>query len=558
MKAQTTLPRSSTGALLVGVLASLSGCSEGDAPKAWNALSTCIAGAAAKEPLAARAQALRAIQLANASASPGAQGWPGRCGSYADAVYAALPTSGQGAVLKRKLGQSLSCADEKGSCKFPPSTAVLGVLTDLWDAAKDSGLAATETVAGVPLPEVAPAPLLDAKSWKSFSTKPLKVAGPISTGEGRALLLLKATEGRMRPLACEVTDKLSKLSCFEAHADVPELPAHSIEVVNDEGAYAAGLTEKGLIAYDLKTGQPSAVRGNARRLIRDGVAVEPKASEDSLAQSAKAPAKSEGFIAVELKEGKVLREVKLPVSDSVGDPIGIGAHVLYLERTEAGAELSAKRLVGGRLKHEATVRGAFSGAFHTCRRGDQVAVATFASRAGISNAKATGGAGKTQVTFASYRDGAWSPGAEITIPFDRAFESELICTASGASLAWAQPVEGGASVGRIDCDAGGCKSNEVKLPGVDSKWWWTVAPLGDQTLLLWRAALGETRLRMAPLAGLAGAKDSVVFDAPDFDGPSAGELSSVLNDDAALLLFRDEKPVAMHVARDGAVRLLTP
>jgi len=70
--------------------------------------------------------------------------------------------------------------------------------------------------------------------------------------------------------------------------------------------------------------------------------------------------------------------------------------------------------------------------------------------------------------------------------------------------------------------------------------------------------LGETRLRIAPLAALASTKDVIVFDAPDFGGPNAGELSALYADDDALLIFRGEKPVALHVSADGSVRVLTP
>ncbi len=38
---------------------------------------------------------------------------------------------------------------------------------------------------------------------------------------------------------------------------------------------------------------------------------------------------------------------------------------------------------------------------------------------------------------------------------------------------------------------------------------------------MWRSSLGETRLRVAPLAALPTTKDVIVFDAPDFGGPNA-------------------------------------
>ena len=85
------------------------------------------------------------------------------------------------------------------------------------------------------------------------------------------------------------------------------------------------------------------------------------------------------------------------------------------------------------------------------------------------------------------------------------------------------------------------------MPGIESKWWWAVGPLGDKLLVMWRSSLGETRLRLAPLAALPTTKDIIVFDAPDFGGPNAGELSTLYTNDDALLIFRGEKPVAVHV-----------
>jgi hypothetical protein len=76
-------------------------------------------------------------------------------------------------------------------------------------------------------------------------------------------------------------------------------------------------------------------------------------------------------------------------------------------------------------------------------------------------------------------------------------------------------------------------------------------------LLLYRSSLGETRLRLAPLADLPTAKDSIVFDVGDYGGPSTGDLSVLAGDSAVLLLFRGEQPVALRVGSDGAVSVIT-
>jgi hypothetical protein len=550
------------GCLRFGMLGALGvlGCSEGDAPKAWSALSTCLVGKAANEPLVARAQQLRLIQLSSAQSGTSKDAWPGRCSGYADDLYAALPDSGQGMMLKRKLAKDLSCSEQKGSCKFNPEANLLNLATELWETAKDSGMPASETIAGVPVPQPGTAPVVTAATWKSFSAKPMKFAGPVSAGDGRALVLLKPEEGRARPTACEFTEAFSKVRCTEASPNVPELPAHSIEVIRDAGVFAAGMTETGLVAYDLRTGEQSAVRGQGRRLVRDGIAVEPAAKEDVSAappkKGAKPDVKEEGFIAVALENGKASREVKLPIVNGIGNPMSVGKHIVYLSQAADGTTLEAKTLDRGRLKPEATLKGAFSCNLRTCQKGDTVAVAALGSRSGLPGAKATGGAGKTQFTLALFRNGAWSKALEATLPFERAYDSELVCTDSGASLAYAQNADDAVQIGRIDCSMEACKSSEAKLAGVKSKWWWTVAPLGDQVLMLWRSNFGETRLRLAPLSELPQASDTLVFDSPDFGGPAASEPSSVISDDAALMIFRDEKPVALHIAKSTGVRVL--
>lgn len=528
------------------VVLGLVACSDGDAQKSWSALSTCLAGPAAQSPLAARVSQLRLVLLGNSATLASKTGWPARCGTIADDLYAALGTSSEGAGLKRKLHERLSCTETKGSCSPPSDGSLISVATELWEAAAAAGLK-NDPGAGVPAPDAAPAPILNSSSWKSFSDKPQSLVGPLLTPDGRASLLLKAREGRAKPRGCEFSAGFSKVSCFEAHADVPELPAQSIDLVSDlSGVFATGLTEDGLFAYDLKTGKKSDVRGlGALRLVRDGVAVE-RGDKD------------QGFQVTLLSAGKAGKPAPLAIAAPLGDPMGLGNQVVYLQGAEPGAELVAKSLVGGRLKDVSTQAGDFSGALHGCRRDSSLAVAAFAARSGQKNAKPTAPDNKTRLTVSLFRSGAWSKPSSVLIPFERGAESDLVCTKTGASFAYAQSVTGGALVGRVDCDANGCKASEVNLPGVESKWWWTAGPLGDKTLLMWRSALGETRLRIAPLAALASAKDMIAFDSPDFGGPNAGELSALYADDSALLLFRGETPVAVHASAEGTLRVLTP
>ena len=531
---------------LAFVALSLAACSEGDAQKSWNELSTCLAGPAAQGTLAVRVAQLRSIALGNPPTSNPKTGWPGRCASSADDLYAALGTGSEGALLKRKLHERLACGDTKGTCTLPTDSSLISVATELWEAAASAGLK-TEAAPGVTAPQAAPPAVLNSSSWRSFSDKPLSLVGPLLTPDGRAVLLLKPSEGRGKPRGCEFSAGFSKVSCFDAHADVPELPAQTVDLVADlNGVYAAGLTEKGLFAYDLKSGQKSEVRGlGALRLTRDGLAVE-------------RGEKDEGYQVTLLSGGKAGKPSKLSIASGLGEPLSLGNQVVYLQQGEGGAELVAKTLSSGRLKDSIVEKGAFSGALHGCRRNSALAAAAYGPRAGQHNAKATAGDGKTEVTVTLFQGGAWSKPSSSTMPFERAVESDLVCTKTGASLAYAQTASDGVQVGRIDCDANGCKSSEVKLPGVESKWWWAVGPVADKVLLMWRSSLGETRLRIAPLASLPTAKDVILFDAPDFGGPNAGELSALYADDDALLIFRGEKPVALHASADGSVRVVAP
>lgn len=529
---------------LLALLLALSSaaCSDGDAQKNWNALSTCLAGPAAQGPLATRVTQLRSIQLANPSAAKDA--WPRRCGGSADELYAALGSDSEGAMLKRHLHERLGCNDTKGSCTLPTDTTLISIATELWEGAATSNLK-TEAAPGISAPQTA-TPLVTGAAWKSFSAAPSALVGPLLTPDGRANLLLKAREGNTRPRGCEFSAGFAKVNCFDGNVDIPEMPAQTVDLVSDlRGIYSTGLTEKGLVVHDLKTGQLTDARGmGPLRFVHDGLAVE-------------RGAKDEGFQLVSLTAGKASKPSKLSTSP-VGDPMSLGNQVVFLERSEGGARFVAKSLVGGRIKDVATLEGNFSGALHGCRRDSSLAVAAFASRAGQHSAKPTAGVGKTQVTVTLFQGGTWSKPTSITIPFERGVESDLVCTKTGASLSYAQSVDGGILVGRVDCDANGCKANDAKLPGAESKWWWAAGPLGDKVLLMWRAGLGETRMRIAPIAGLSAAKDVIVFDAPDFGGPNAGELNALYADDDALLLFRGEKPVALHVGGDGSVRVLTP
>jgi hypothetical protein len=561
------------------VLVSLAplGCENSEAPKAWSTFATCLAGPAAASPLVERAQKIRQFQLASPNPNAPKDTWPKRCSSAADDLYASLDKSGKTGLMKRKLTERLGCKEQKGSCAVPADGSLLSISTELWESAKSAGLE-LQPVQGVQAPAAAPPPVVDAKTWKSFSPKPLRLAGPVLTSDGRAVVVLKAAEGRSRPVGCEFSPTFDKIRCLPENPKIPELPPQSIDVVSDaKGLFAAGLTDNGLVAYDLATGETSPVGGRTGRLVREGAVVERAAKEDisgggapsmpttkaqaqalskSLKKAKDAP-KDDGFVVRELSGNRATKDVPLKIPPSVGDPLAVGKHVVFLTPKEGGTNLVVLSVAGGRPSAPKTLEGAFSGTIHTCRRGDTVAVAVHGGRKDQGRAQPTGGEGKTAVTVTLFEKGAWTKPAEATMPFDRATESELTCTENGASLTWAKKADDGATVGRIDCTSDGCATSEAKLGALEAVYFWTTGPIGTKTLFMYRGPLGETRLRVAALADLANAKDTIVFDGPDFGGPSTGELLPVLSDQAALLIFRGEQPVALRVGADGAASIVT-
>jgi hypothetical protein len=569
---RTSLTLFAPGALLVFA----AGCGEDASGKHWNSLATCLAGPAAGADVLERVPKIRQAMLASSPPSSAKDAWPGRCAQHADALYAGLDKSGKGGGLKRKLRERFSCSDEAATCKIAADTTLIGATTELWESAKAAGFK-TEVAADVPAPPSGAAPALDAKTWKPFSDKPLRVSGPVLTSDGRALVALKPAEGRARPIACEFTSDFAKVRCVNATDKIPESPAHAFEIVNDaKGLYVAGLTEKGLVAYNVETGETSDVRGRTGRLIRNGVAAERPVKDDisggppdptakpaakpkggkGMFEKPKGAVPDEGYVAVELRDGKASKEVKLGVESTL-PPITVANQILWLSPTESGVELGVKSLKSGRLQAGAPLKGTFAGAFHTCQKGETYALATYAGRSGQGSAKPTGGPGKTALTFAVLENGAWSKPAEATLPFERAGDSELSCSDGGASVAWMKTDKGSAQIGRIDCKADGCQSKDVTVPGLESTYLWSVGTLGDKVFVLYRGALGETRLRVAPLADLPSAKDTIVFDSGDFGGPTTGELVTLLGESAALLIFRGENPpVALRLGSDGAVSVV--
>jgi hypothetical protein len=532
----------SVSLLLVAALGVV-GCSDNQASKSWSALAVCVVGSAAQSPTPERMKQLRAIQLSNAGKADKPGSWPGSCATYANQLYAALDGSGPSAGFKRNLQSKLGCGSEKPSCVLNTET-VTTLVSDLWDGAKSAELK-LEPAGSIPKPEISQQPVMTNADWKPLLKQAGQVVGPQLTPDGRVRLLVKSSGGRMRPWGCEFKAGFAEAQCFSANDKVPMLPPQSIQLVNDpKEFYVGGLTEDGLAAFEMRTGESSVAKGAAGNVFHEGLAVERGEGD-------------KGYAVFALAKGKAGKPIELPVKDIAGAPMSFGDQIAWVEPAEGGSSLIVKSLKGKKVVDRANVSGKFIGPFHTCAHGQMLAVATYAGHTGQHGAKPNVGANKTQFTITIFNNGSWSKAFEAELPFQRAIESDLVCTADGASLVLAQNVEGGVQVSQLNCTADGCKTAEAKLPNIESRWWWTVGPMGDKVLLIWRAALGEARMRLAPIAQLEQAKEVVLFDDQDHGGPKAGEALPVYSDNAALLVFKDEPPVALTVQADGTARLVT-
>jgi len=543
------------------------GCTNDQAPKAWNALSTCLAGDAANATLLLRIKQIRLIQLNNPSLPEPKDAWPGSCVKYANDLYAALDTSGKPGMLRRTLEEKLSCAEGKSSCKLVNDETLIPVTTSLWERAKDAELPVA-VAAGVTKPKSATEPPISSQSWKALSDKPKRTDGPWLEPDGRALLLIKDQEGKGRPLGCELAKGFSKITCKATNASVPELPQQTVQLVAEtSGIFAAGLLEKGMMAYNLETGSSFGVHGGTGRLMVNGLAV-----EDEVVPEEKAPQKptkrgkghahepassAPGTVAVLVNNGKAGPSLKLPTQAPSIKPISLHGYAVWVEGAPDSTRLVMKNIVGGRLHDAGDFKATLKGSFHTCEGDGNVALAVW-DRKVASKAKAAEATGKSTLAITQLRGGNWSKPVEFTLPADRAAESELHCTKGGASVAWASRVDNGFEITRLDCTPDACKTSTAKLPGIESRWWWLLSPLGENILMVWRSSLGDTRMRLAPLASLASTPDKIMFDTSDYGGPSNTDATSIVSTEAALLLFRDELPVAVRIGQDGSFGVLTP
>jgi hypothetical protein len=496
-----------------------------------------------KADAAGRQTQLRLLQLSNPGTDGKSDLWPGRCAVHANELFNSLESSGNQASLRRSLQSKWGCSEGKATCVINQET-LPALLGELADGAKTAELKIVPVkTTGVTAPTVKLS--VEADQWKPILSQSAQLVGPELTAAGEVHFLLKSTGERTRPLACRYLVSGQTLECSTASDKIPLLPPQSIQLVSHpKELIAAGLTENGLMAFDLKLGEAVAVKGLAGDLHSDGLAVE-RGDGDK------------GYVVVSLAKGKASTPIEIKSKGTINQPKSLGSEVIWLESGENSSTLAVRTLKGNKLVPSANIVGTFNGNVHSCSSGSVTAIGVWGQHDGQRGAKPSSGKDSTSVTIAIRGNGEWSKAFEAKLPFRRTIESDLTCTRTGVSIAWAEPSEGGAKVGLLSCDMKGCNTSETTLPGIESRWWWAVGPVGDKILVMWRAALGEARMRLAPLDQLNAAKDNVLFDDQDHGGPKAGEAIPIFTDESALLVFKGDQSVVMNISKDGSVKMLS-
>ena len=96
-----------------------------------------------------------------------------------------------------------------------------------------------------------------------------------------------------------------------------------------------------------------------------------------------------GYAIFQIAKGNVGKAIPLPVKDGAGQPLSLGDQVAWLEPADGGSTLEVKSVKGNKLVDRASIKGSFSGSFHTCRSGEALALATWAGHTGQHGAKPT-------------------------------------------------------------------------------------------------------------------------------------------------------------------------
>jgi hypothetical protein len=125
---------------------------------------------------------------------------------------------------------------------------------------------------------------------------------------------------------------------------------------------------------------------------------------------------------------------------------------------------------------------------------------------------------------------------------------ELTCRGETATITWLLTEPTGIAIHQRLCDLRECRRAVVSLPFRGSDPY--VGRIGENTLLTWKSPLGDTRIRIAPLADLPNAPDVVVLDDGAHGGLDVLSRRIFFRGDHALLVLRAR--AGGHVIRIGA------
>ena len=125
------------------------------------------------------------------------------------------------------------------------------------------------------------------------------------------------------------------------------------------------------------------------------------------------------------------------------------------------------------------------------------------------------------------------------------------CAGGSVTRTWLSPKGSVDEVHQVRCKAEGCSHFYARIRGLGVKNLWLATTLGDSVLLVFRGALGDVRMRMAPLAELGSATDTVIMESPEYGGPETGESHVLESAAAAMILFRGESLFGLRIGANG-------
>jgi hypothetical protein len=129
----------------------------------------------------------------------------------------------------------------------------------------------------------------------------------------------------------------------------------------------------------------------------------------------------------------------------------------------------------------------------------------------------------------------------------------LICGEGHATLTWRDEIAD--RIHQVRCTPERCQHRSVAL-ALKPRSWWHATSIGDRTLILWRGAKGELRMRFDAIEKLPAARDVMVMDSAEYGGPEAVDLEAFTSDRGAVFWFRGLGFHALAIDAEGHHRAI--